>query len=704
MSMCRKWSFVLISALGFLLAASIICQGSVYYVDSLSGSDNNAGLSASTPWRTISRVNKASLVPGDSVLFRRGRVWKETLVPPSGGASGNNIAFGAFGTGDLPTIDGSGRNYGISSNKDYITITDLHIKSASLYGIVHTKWDSSGHILSMPGWLIKNCRFTYCGVYLFGPNTIVQDNEFIGPAIRKADGAAIAFNGPISVNCSALRNTVSNFASRGIWFNGVAGKATVKENIIHDIAYTPGTTREGYGINFDGFASPIGGTVTAIANTVYNCARNGIKTENCSSGVIVQRNMIHDCKDSGIHLMNYPARPAQPPYPSYPDQRGKSIGGLVSYNIIYHCLYGMVFQNVSGIDVWNNTLYDGVGPYACGLKIDDSGSYYVKDVDFRNNIVGSGMTRACSTAKGWRNHLSAFDYNAIINKAIEVRSTSITYTLAQLNSSGFALNSTIANPAFVSPANHDYHLLATSPCINAGIAVGLTQDHEGRSIRGAPDLGAYESAVFASTTLPTVITIAPTAIQTTSAVSGGLVTDDGGEPVTERGLCWGLTSDPTTAASHSHDGSGTGSYVSNLTGLSPARTYHIRAYASNSSGTGYGKDLSFSTLGLEPAVLRPPLLLSPVNQSAGQPTTIKLTWRDRNISPPEQGYLIRIKGSGESYKYYTVGPDLGAYRISGLINGQAYRWNVRAVGDGRATADSRWANGAVDFTFQTALN
>jgi hypothetical protein len=63
-----------------------------------------------------------------------------------------------------------------------------------------------------------------------------------------------------------------------------------------------------------------------------------------------------------------------------------------------------------------------------------------------------------------------------------------------------------------------------------------------------------------------------------------------------RGVCWNTTSSPTTADSHTTDGTGTGTFISYLTGLTPNTLYYIRAYATNSVGTAYGNEVSFTTL------------------------------------------------------------------------------------------------------------
>jgi hypothetical protein len=676
-----------------ITAAAPIYAGTACYVDSTNGSDTNDGLAPETPWKTINKVNNSIFLPGDSILFKRGETWRETLIPPSHGSSGNNILFGAYGTGAPPKIDGSGRDYCVNGNKDYITFTDLHFTSPKKYGIAHTKWTSNGIELSTPGWIIKNSTFTRCGVYLFGPDTIVQDNVFVGPSPITWNDGAVIIRGLVAVNCSVLRNNISGYNSRGIWFLGVAGAATANDNVVHDIAHTVGSTWEGYGINFDGYGSPITGTVTVLRNTVYNCARNGIEMENCSDGSVISGNLIHDCRDAGILYLNYAAGQ------TYADQRGQDVGAIVKYNIIYHCTNCIRLQEVSGVAIWNNTLYDGTGSYPCGLSIDEDVADFVKNIDFRNNIVGSGMTRSCTTGKTWKNRFIAFDYNAVVNPVMEIRSPSSTLTLAQLQSGGAALNCFTTSPGFVNAAGHDFHLLPSSPCINAGVSVGLTQDYEGNNIQRIPDIGAYESGPPGSTTLPTVITTVPSAIQSGSATGGGIVTSDGGATVTGRGVCWGLPANPTISGSHTSDGSGTGSYVSILTGLSSNATYHVRAYATNSVGTGYGDDVGISTAA--PAKLRVPVLLTPVNGATGQPTAIKLSWRDRNVSPEEAGYMIRIKPIGGTYIYYGVGPNSQSYELSGLLKRTKYYWNVKANGNGQTTLDSSWANSAVDRSFKT---
>ncbi len=107
--------------------------------------------------------------------------------------------------------------------------------------------------------------------------------------------------------------------------------------------------------------------------------------------------------------------------------------------------------------------------------------------------------------------------------------------------------------------------------------------------------GQRNFTTTAEQTIPTVITGSITNISTTTATCSGDVTADGGSSVTARGVCWSTSQNPTTANSKTTNGTGLGTYTSNITGLSPNTTYYVRAYATNSEGTAYGEQRSFKT-------------------------------------------------------------------------------------------------------------
>lgn len=163
--------------------------------------------------------------------------------------------------------------------------------------------------------------------------------------------------------------------------------------------------------------------------------------------------------------------------------------------------------------------------------------------------------------------------------------------------------------------------------------------------------------------LPTVTTTAITGITTNAAVSGGNVILDGGGIITERGIVWSKTSNPTiTLSTKTTNGSGTGAFTSNVTGLSPNTQYYVRAYASNSVGTAYGNEIIFTTLTPNYAAMYPTGTVFCNNivtevVDVTNPTTGK-TWMDRNLGASQVA---------------SSSADAAAY-------GDLYQWGRRADG------------------------
>ena len=96
--------------------------------------------------------------------------------------------------------------------------------------------------------------------------------------------------------------------------------------------------------------------------------------------------------------------------------------------------------------------------------------------------------------------------------------------------------------------------------------------------------------------VPILSTTEVSNISSTTALSGGDITNDGGETVSSRGVCWSTGTTPTINDNKTSDGTGAGTFISSITGLNPNTTYYLRAYATNSNGTGYGSAMSFKTL------------------------------------------------------------------------------------------------------------
>jgi len=96
--------------------------------------------------------------------------------------------------------------------------------------------------------------------------------------------------------------------------------------------------------------------------------------------------------------------------------------------------------------------------------------------------------------------------------------------------------------------------------------------------------------------IPILTTAAVSNILQTTATCGGTISSDGGSTVTARGVCWSTGQTPAITDNKTTDGTGTGNFTSAITGLTANTTYYVRAYATNSAGTGYGSAVQFTTL------------------------------------------------------------------------------------------------------------
>jgi hypothetical protein len=149
----------------------------------------------------------------------------------------------------------------------------------------------------------------------------------------------------------------------------------------------------------------------------------------------------------------------------------------------------------------------------------------------------------------------------------------------------------------------------TTDSISAGVAgTGVFAD----SIKGLTPVTTYYFRAYATngngtaygneitaTTLamvPLITTTIATEVTVTTARCGGDIITEGGAAVTARGICWSTSPNPTINDNITTDGVGSGGFISIITGLTSGTTYYFRAYATNSVGTGYGDELSFTTM------------------------------------------------------------------------------------------------------------
>ncbi|NVO03228.1 MAG: T9SS type A sorting domain-containing protein [Bacteroidetes bacterium] len=202
------------------------------------------------------------------------------------------------------------------------------------------------------------------------------------------------------------------------------------------------------------------------------------------------------------------------------------------------------------------------------------GSYaYGTTLDFKANISGGVTSRNLSVAAN-----GTGGYSGSVTSSPAGINTDLGFNSANYND-GSVVNLTAA------PSG-------------GSVFIGWSGDATGTTNPLAVTMNAAKSitANFGPpATTPSITTNEVSSIGTTTSISGGDVYSST-TPVSERGVCWNTLGSPSISDSKTSDGTGTGEFTSSISGLSPGTTYYLRAYATNSSGTAYGNEVSFTTI------------------------------------------------------------------------------------------------------------
>ncbi|SEI40600.1 Por secretion system C-terminal sorting domain-containing protein [Dyadobacter koreensis] len=196
-------------------------------------------------------------------------------------------------------------------------------------------------------------------------------------------------------------------------------------------------------------------------------------------------------------------------------------------------------------------------------------------VDIESNIV-LNFNRAVSGVSGKNIVIKRVSDNGIV--------ATIDATDPKVTGGGTA--SITINPASDFPATTALYVV---------IDKGAFKDGEGRIFLGITQNNVVAFTTGVAAVAPSVSTAAVSVLGTTSATLGGNVTNDGGKTVSDRGIVWNTSTDPTVANNKTNIGSGTGSFSQSVAGLPQGTRVYVRAYAINSKGTSYGSTVDFYT-------------------------------------------------------------------------------------------------------------
>ncbi len=230
------------------------------------------------------------------------------------------------------------------------------------------------------------------------------------------------------------------------------------------------------------------------------------------------------------------------------------------------------------------------------------------------------------------------------------------------------------------------------PCSVGNVTRYYHKKYYGYSVRCVRDEDGSTT-----TLLPTITTSAASNITETTTTCGGNVTSDGGATVTVRGVCWSTSQNPTISDSHTTNGSDTGSFTSNLTGLTAGTSYYVRAYATNSAGTAYGNEVSFTTIGSAMQDGQPCLGLATVSDidnntyntiQIGNQCWIKENLRTTRYSDGTSIALGNSTSTTTAYRYY---PNNNSSNVA--TYGYLYNWKAVMGGSSSSSANPSGVQG-----------
>ena len=196
---------------------------------------------------------------------------------------------------------------------------------------------------------------------------------------------------------------------------------------------------------------------------------------------------------------------------------------------------------------------------------------------------------------------------------------------------------------------------------------------------------AYGNEVtFKTGVVPATLTTEPvTNITFTSALTGGNVTTSGGNPITESGVVWSATPNPTIALTTKLRNSTVfNKFTIAISGLTDSTTYYVRAYATNSTGTYYGNEISFTTLSLSTAA-------TDIDGNVYPTVTIcSQTWTKTNLNVTKYRNGDVIPQVTDPTKWVSLTTGAWCYYANTSSNGTTYGklYNWYAVIDPRGLA------------------
>lgn len=428
-------------------------HAAIYYV-APGGNDSNPG-TIDQPWHTIQKAAD-TLSAGDTVHIRAG-TYHEQVMPQNSGSAGHLITYAAY-PGETVTLDGSGVTlpddlaglFNIS-NQSYIQVSGLHVINAGPYNNNTGLLALHSSFITMENNSTYNTRSSGIGVWV-SDHVVVADNR-VDEAGSSGWQECISIAGTDTFE--VRHNDVLNCHKEGICIKDGDAYGQVYGNRVHDI--------QAVGIYVDAW-------------------------DKHTHHIDVFQNVAHDVLDNNGFAL------------------ASEMGGLleeihVYNNLAYHNRYVGLAVTTNGdaiahpmrsLTIINNTFYDNSWEtWGGGITIDNPDA---QEVIIRNNLVSQNLYFQIAIATTVPTQTLTVDHNLIDG----YRGT---------EGETYGSDHVVGDPAFVNAASADFHLLASSPAIDAGSVAGapaIDMDGRARPSDGngdgiaAYDIGAYETLNYSA--------------------------------------------------------------------------------------------------------------------------------------------------------------------------------------------------------------
>jgi hypothetical protein len=491
-----------------------------YYIDATTGNDNNDGLTPATAWKTLGKIrsydSNPKFQPGDSILLKRGEVWREQLKLNNNGSSGitgSPITIDAYGAGAKPIISGgvdlSSPTKWVDQGNNIWKASNLPTEVAQL---IFNNDQSSGYMKLSYSDLMSSPKQGDFYYDLSGQFVEIYSTSNPGNYYNHIEGAqrysTLGGDGTNMIGINRQYLTIRNVqfryaAGHGLQIGDNSSHITI-ENC--DFAYIGGA--------HDSVDKQGGG---------YRDF-NGIMPTMSQSYLIIRNNTFHDIWEHVISFQSW-------------DSVQYTWDHIYIYNnLIYHTTKSALelwdagcsspMSTINNFYIYNNTVYDlGDSIYVhqfldtnvpSALKINDLCAN-MSNIVVKNNLFSQVDTWHIR-AKGTDLTNWDIDYNLYFpdGSGMFYLNDTSSYNLSNWKShAGKDAHSIAADPKLTNPKAADFNLAIGSPAIDAGALIsGITESHNG----AAPDIGAIESSSTLSTLTTTTSTTNPV-VSTTSTTT-----------------------------------------------------------------------------------------------------------------------------------------------------------------------------------------